>query len=59
MGDGWSGGGGWYAISDADGARVQTGFWMNVVEVQEDGTPQVVWALTNARPAAIASAHSS
>jgi hypothetical protein len=51
MGDGWSGGGGWYAINGPDGAPVQTGFWMNIVEVQDDGTPQVVWALTNARPA--------
>jgi ketosteroid isomerase-like protein len=50
MGDGWSGGGGWYAITGPDGAVAQTGFWMNVIQVQDDGTPQIAWGITNARP---------
>jgi uncharacterized protein (TIGR02246 family) len=51
MGDGWRGGGGWYEIMGPDGAVVQTGYWMNVLRMQDDGTPKIAWTLTNARPA--------
>lgn len=51
LGDGWTGQGGWYEIMDAQGTVVQSGVWMNLVQVQDDGTPLVHWSITNARPA--------
>lgn len=50
LGDGMYGGGGWYQITGPDGMVAQSGYWMNVVEVQADGTPRIAWSLTNARP---------
>lgn len=51
LGDGSTGQGGWYEIADPEGNVVQTGIWMNLVQVQDDGTPLIRWSVTNARPA--------
>ncbi|MEQ9569358.1 MAG: DUF4440 domain-containing protein [Longimicrobiales bacterium] len=53
LGDGMYGGGGWYQITGPDGMVAQSGYWMNVVEVQSDGSPKIAWSLTNARPGAL------
>ncbi|HSG46455.1 MAG TPA: nuclear transport factor 2 family protein [Longimicrobiales bacterium] len=50
LGNGWTGHGGWYEITGAEGDVVQTGFWMNVTRLQDDGTRKIHWTLTNARP---------
>lgn len=50
LGDGFTGQGGWYELVDAQGNAVQTGAWMNLVEVQDDGTARIHWTITNARP---------
>jgi ketosteroid isomerase-like protein len=44
-----AGSGGWYEIQGPDGATVQTGFWWNLMEM-EDGTPKIRWTVTNAWP---------
>ena len=51
LGNGWVGAGGSYEIIGPDGTVAQSGFWMNVLRVQDDGTARIAWALTNARPA--------
>jgi ketosteroid isomerase-like protein len=51
MGGGLTGAGGWYQITGPDGMAAQTGYWMNVMRAQPDGSQKVVWTLTNARPA--------
>lgn len=50
LGAGLSARGGWYQIAGPDGAPAQTGFWMNVLRAQDDGTPEIAWSITNARP---------
>lgn len=47
-GDLW-GSGGWYEMAGPDGSTVQTGLWWNIVRMN-DGTPEIVWSLTNAFP---------
>lgn len=51
LGDGWHGVGGWYTVSDADGAVVRQGIWMNLVNAPEGGTPKIHWTVSNGVPA--------
>jgi uncharacterized protein (TIGR02246 family) len=44
------GSGGWYSMEDSDGNTVQTGIWWNIYEMQDDGSPKIVWTMTNAFP---------
>ncbi|MEJ2539891.1 MAG: SgcJ/EcaC family oxidoreductase [Gemmatimonadota bacterium] len=47
------GSGGWYATEDSDGNTVQSGMWWNIYEIQDDGSPKIVWTMTNAFPMAM------
>lgn len=51
LGDGWMATGGWWELTGPDGEAMQTGSWMNLNEVQDDGSSLVHWTLTNGRPA--------
>lgn len=50
FGDGWSGVGGWYSVTDAQGTVLRQGIWMNLVQTTPDGSPRIHWTVSNGWP---------
>ncbi len=49
--DSHMGSGGWYEIQGPDGTALRRGMWWNLMEMQADGSPKILWTLTNGWPA--------
>lgn len=51
FGDGFMADGGWYQIEGPDGAGVvQSGWYLNLLGTDEDGSRTIHWTITNGRP---------